>query len=479
MRIREYRLLAVFALANAGCEPQVCVDSTSPNLLFIVADDLGLDRMGLYGLAPDAPPTPNIDSLAATGVRFQDVWSSPTCSPTRANMLTGRYGIHTAIGRNVPSTRQRYVLSLEENTLPEALCGYESSAVGKWHLASPDGEGGLDHPNLQGFGWYSGSWANVDHEVTPEGLGQDLGYRNWEKVTNGQVEWTDAYATTDTTDDAIARVHAMEEVDAPWLLWTAYNAPHWPAHVPPDHLFDPATLGDSTDARLYDASVQAMDTEIGRLLSEVDLDNTVVFFVADNGTPSKAVEAPFDVTRAKGTLFEGGIRVPLIVSGPGIETGVSNALVHTTDLFPTALELAGLSIPDNVDGASLLPQLLDPRTKGARKMLFSEAFSPNDLNRDPNREEFAIRNRNYKLIRDINGDQLYALSADTLDDGSDLLAEESRPREADVAHHALGDALDLLLNTSNPGGCSTVPSTPLWLGLLPLGLLAMRRRCLP
>ena len=192
------------------------------NILLIIADDVGKDKIGVYQQGDDAtrPATPNIDRLAARGVRFTNAYSYAACSPTRATILTGRYGFRTGVGTVIRYRSDPVGLPQNEISLPEMLelgnAGYDHSHVGKWHLGVRRDHGRID-PLRQGFHWSAGARRLQ-------------GYSEWSKLVNGELTHRSGYVTIDTTDDAIARANAMHE---PWFLWVAYNAAHKPYHLPP------------------------------------------------------------------------------------------------------------------------------------------------------------------------------------------------------------------------------------------------------
>ena len=354
----------------------------APNILLIIGDDMGVEALAAYGLGDDPPETAALDDLARDGVRFDNFWAQPVCSPTRATVITGRYGFRTGIGRpvgggplpeppakpagapaesngapNAASAEDRALprphLLLSEYTLPRALkehsiSDYDTAAFGKWHLAMPE-NGWTDHPNTVGFDHFAGLMG-----------GGPESYFAWNKVINGEVSGVVGYTPTDKVDDALAW---LDDRDGdPWLLWLAFNLGHTPLHLPPGDSWqsdysehDAGSVPEEHWTAYFNAMVEAMDTEIERLLDSLDpavRDNTYVIFMGDNGTYDPVVGAPFRRGRAKGTIYEGGVNVPLIVSGPGVPRGsVSEALVNSTDLFATILEMAGVN-PEALEGVT-------------------------------------------------------------------------------------------------------------------------------
>lgn len=411
-------LVGGFVLGGlAGCGGGGSSNSSPPppepptNVLVVVLDDWGIDNFGRYGAHPDAPPTPTLDALADGGVLFRRAYVSPTCSPTRSQILTGRHSFRVGLGEPVNDWQSVPALGFGEVTLPEIFDAVAeppiaTSAVGKWHLGSV-AVGGADHPNLQGFDWFSGTLGNLFFGET---------YTSYSKVVNGVTQPSSVYATTAQVDDALARIAAMPE---PWFLYLAFNAPHKPFHVPPAHLHTYALAGDPEDtaAEHYRAAVQALDTELGRLLAAMDPEvraNTTVVVLGDNGTPNEAATAPAVVGQSKGTLYEGGVNVPLIVAGKHVEQPgrESDALLHAVDLFATLAELLGVDyragIGDNrpVDGLSFAALLRDPAAPGPRASVFAERFSPNGFG-PYSSQAWMVRDARWKLIRRTGQSDLF------------------------------------------------------------------------
>jgi len=373
-----------------------------PNIVLILADDMGVDLTSTYAEGTSPACTPAIDSLAANGMLFRNAWTNPVCSPTRAAIMTGRYGFRTGIGTAL--TGQSTGLLLSETTLPEVLEDYESTVVGKWHLA-----GGQDdlHPNATGFDHFAG--------VLTGGLGN---YFQWNKTVNGITNQTTTYATTDTANEGIAAITTMAE---PWFLYMNFNAPHTPFHVPPAPLcptpFCPNPFCDNLGANpsspdLAKAMVEALDYELARFLDALaGVDpNAWVIFMGDNGTPAQASEAPFASNHAKGSVYEGGVNVPFIVRGPGAVVGETAALICSTDLFATIAELAGYQTSAE-DSVSMVPVFSTPELS-MRSILYTEIFAPNSP-MVVTRHDRAVFDGRYKLIRRIGVmDQFYDLQVD-------------------------------------------------------------------
>jgi len=374
-----------------------------PNVIVIVADDVGVDMVSAYGESAVAPCTPNIDGLAAQGLLFRNAWANPVCSPTRAALLTGRYGFRTGIGEVVANNE--HGLDLAETTLPELLGKYSSACIGKWHLS---GDLGTTHPNDSGFDHFAGLLRGSVND-----------YFQWPRVVDGLGGISTTYATTAMTDDAIAWLQAQSE---PWLLFVNYNAPHTPLHVPPSSLcptgactspYCTSLPPNPTDRQLGRAMMQALDTEIGRLLATVNgIDpSAYVFFVGDNGTAGQLSTPPFTAQHAKGSLYEGGVNVPLIVRGPRVSHGESDALVAITDLYATIAQLAG-AWSRAEDSVSLAPYFSRPDL-ALRTCVYAETYSPNHATGPFTSPERAVRDARYKLIRRTGQpDEFFDLAAD-------------------------------------------------------------------
>ncbi len=401
-----------------NCGRSACREPGAPggNILVLVLDDVGTDKLGA---SPWAPRTPNIDALAARGVRFRNAYAAPSCSPSRAAMLTGRHPRRYGLGGRIRSRSEPYELPLSELTLPEMLerspIRYQNAALGKWHLSSHRSPSGLSHPLDSGFSWFAGSVANLQVTDTPGVRGS---YFRWQKNTNGSRAFTETYATTDTVDDAIARIEAM---NPPWFLWVGFNAAHTPLHTPPGELTGDARP--TTNRGRFDAAITALDSEVGRLLAAVDpvvLADTTILLVGDNGTPGDlatpgvAADPGGRAHRSgKGSLSEAGIRVPLIVAGPHVrQPGTpSDALVHVVDIFATAAELAGVDLgalrdqrgrPLPIDGQSLLRYARNPGAASRRSVLYQDRFAPNGPG--PYQSDARmVRDGRYKLLQGPNG----------------------------------------------------------------------------
>jgi len=387
------------------------------NVLILVADDVGVDVLTCYQEGSSPAPTPNLDALAARGVLFRNAWAAPICSASRAQIMTGRYGYRTGIGHVVT---EDFALGLDEVTLPEPIAlhpelGLRHAAFGKWHLGNGE-VGGLLSPNAAGWSHFAGTLGNL---VPPL---EDYG--SWYHVEDGVATLTNDYPTTRVVDDFLAW---RSTCAGPWFAYVAFHAAHQPLHAPPAHLHtQDLPLGDPRldPVPFFRAMVEAMDTEIGRLLAGLgpDLDRTHVVFVGDNGTDGLVTLPPFVPSHGKRTPYEGGLNVPLIVAGPAVEGPGREvrALVALPDVFDSALELAGVPLvpPDQAvpprDAVSFVPYLRKPQVAQLprRAIVYQEFFAPSGFG--PYAFELRMaRDLRYKLILSSKGqDELFDLQQD-------------------------------------------------------------------
>lgn len=408
------------------------------NVVVLIADDMGVETLAAYGEGTDLPYTPTLDGLAAGGVLFRNAWSQPVCSPTRAGIVTGRHGFRTGIGHIVTTTSA--ALPLAEVTLPELLdqsqSGYRHALFGKWHLGNGSVGGPLS-PELAGWGRFNG--ALFSFEPSPP-----FTYTSWPRIIQGVANLSTRYATSAHVDAALKWVEQAPE--GPWVLFVAFDAPHAPYHAPPAGLYY-EDLTQPTLRSQYKAMIEAMDTEIGRLLDGIAQRtprDPVVIFVADNGTATEVVAPPVPANHAKTTLYEGGLNVPLIVHGlPGAPPGAEcDALVHTVDLFATVAELAGVDAGATLGGIALdsisfVGQVEDPAAAFARDHAYAETFQPVGT-LPPTARSQAVRGPRYKLIRRPSSEEFYDLLLDPQEQ-VDLLPELTAAQLA--AYQQLNEAL--------------------------------------
>jgi arylsulfatase B len=377
------------------------------NTILIIADDVSPDYFGVLSKTTDTATTPNIRALAETGIRYTKAWAAPVCSPTRAGMLTGQYSFRTGVGGVISGTAAPQ-LDTAEMTIARLLKSYAptkyaTACVGKWHVHN-NAPAKRSYPNLMGFDFYSGSFN-----------GAITDYYNYPIIRNGATDTVKIYATTQTINDAIAWLDTVQSTK-PFFLWVAFNAPHTPYHLPPSSLCNTAGLTgtqahiDANPKLYFKAAIEAMDSEIGRLIQYLKtknkFTNTNFIFIGDNGS-SREMAQNADNTKSKETIYDYGVRVPFVVSGPRVTNKniESDALINTHDIFATVLEMSGFdnwksSIPSSktIDSRSFLP-ILNGEKILIRNWIFSEQFmNPSDV-----KDGKTIRNQDYHLLRFDNG----------------------------------------------------------------------------
>jgi arylsulfatase A-like enzyme len=343
-----------FALAALALAPAVRAADPPPNVIFVLADDLGYGDLGCFGQTKIK--TPHIDRLAAEGVRFTQAYAGATvCAPSRCALMTGKHGGHAHIrgNRELPGEGQ---LPMPADTVTVAhvlkKAGYATGIIGKWGLGDP---ASVSVPNKMGFDYFFGyNCQRQAHEYYPEHL-----WRNADKVMlNGK-----AYSHDLMADDALGFVKRHQ--DKPFFLYLAFTLPHAKLQVP-----DLGPYGKEAwpeNLKTLAAMITRLDRDVGRLtalLKELKLDEkTLVIFASDNGAAYR--DAVFNhsgpLRGYKRDLYEGGIRTPAIARWPGrIKPGVVSEQVWAFwDVLPTLAELAGQTPPAGIDGVSVLPALLD------------------------------------------------------------------------------------------------------------------------
>ena len=305
-----------------------------PNIIFILADDLGYRDLSYCGGWIE---TPNIDKLAATGTRLDQFYVQPLCSPTRAALLTGRYPMRYGLQAGVVRPWARHGLPLEERTLAEALreANYVTAICGKWHLGHLDRRylptaRGFDHQ----YGHYNGSIDYFTH------------------IRDGALDWNrsdkplqeEGYSTDLIAAESV-RLIDQHDFSRPLFLYVAFNAPHSPFQAPPSYLDMYKGIEDHRK-RAYAAMVRCMDDAIRQIVAAIDrrgvAHNTLILFCSDNGGMN-IVSDNRPLRGQKGLLYEGGIRVPAFAVWPGVlEAGaVARGLIHMVDMYPTLMKLAG------------------------------------------------------------------------------------------------------------------------------------------
>ena len=409
--IRVLRLLPVFVatmmLAGIPAATAQTPIERPPNVVVILADDLGYGDVSPYGGWIE---TPHLDRMAREGMRFTDFYASaPVCSPTRAGLLTGRYQQRAGIPGVVyaaPERNRHHGLQRHEVTLAQRLreAGYATGIFGKWHLGYERHYNPVHHGFDRFRGYVSG---NVDYFAHVDGVGF---YDWWEgdRLVNEH-----GYVTHLITRHAVAFIEAHQ--DQPFLLYLPHEAPHYPFQGPNDEPFRligkhvPEPRDSVQVRRAYREMVQELDAGVGAVLDALDrlglAENTLVFFFSDNGALGFGSNGA--LRGHKGSLWEGGIRVPALARFPGrIAPGsTTTEPAISLDLMPTVLALAGVSLPEGhpLDGVDLRPVLFAQRRLALRTLFWHY------------NEQAAVRDGAWKLVRDVGkqpGTALYDLAHD-------------------------------------------------------------------
>jgi arylsulfatase A-like enzyme len=447
--------------------------SRRPNILFVITDDIGMDVMsniypgmidnlvkkyGPSGLNHpdyrkiDGKPasTPVLDKFASRGMRFGNVWAHPFCSPTRAAILTGVFAAKTKVTTYADALSPKHT-SFVQKLKDEG--GYSTAIFGKWHMAGLPGKP-VDYPGMKpkqaGFDVFRGnmhaaiaSYWNYDYQVQDDKTPADQ-WRTEPMPTKSLPGIASTnYAPVVKAADTIEWIKAKhaENPNKPWFVWLAFNLAHATAIQKPSAMcvpnadtldavsykemkdcggtFGSNTVGSCSGEALMRAMTNSMDTIFGKLLEAVDAidPNTYVIFVSDNGTPMYGrpnldfIDNMYITRkgRGKGTAYESGVLVPLIIRGPKISANTqNNAYAHVVDLFPTIMELAGLTPPKNVsdsegtstvplDGVSLTPILLN-KAKATRDPNTGYILNENTNLMTKNTRWVGAQNATYKVV---------------------------------------------------------------------------------
>lgn len=386
---------AIYVLLLGTLLHSIAVAEDRPNIVFILADDLGWSDLGCYGA--DLYESPHVDGLADRGVRFTDAYAMPVCSPTRAALLTGRHAarVHMTIwsegsltgpqNRKLLQANSLHSLPHSETTLAKHLqaAGYLTALVGKWHLGDAD-----HYPETHGFDVNIGGthWGAPQTFWWPyRGSGRfGSGSRYVPHLEFGKPG---EYLTDRLTDEALKIIDNAG--DQPFFLYLSHHAPHTPIEAKAEDVayFESKLTPDMHHQNpVYAAMVKSLDESVGRVLAKLKargLDqNTIVIFASDNGgyigidrksgqTVPATNNAP--LRSGKGSCYEGGIRVPLVVHWPGVTVRGASCRepVIMMDLLPTLLAATGIELPGDVtlDGLNLIPLIKDPNAKLDRDAL--------------------------------------------------------------------------------------------------------------
>jgi arylsulfatase A-like enzyme len=357
-----------------------------PNIVVLLADDLGWKDVGWHG---SEIPTPHLDRLANGGAQLDSFYVQPVCSPTRAALMTGRYPMRHGLQVGVVRPWAQYGLPLQEQTLAQGLksAGYATAIVGKWHLGHFKPEylptrRGFDHQ----YGHYNGAIDYFDHT-------RDGGF-DWHR--DDQVCRDKGYSTHLIADEAVRLVERYAGKQ-PFFLYVPFNAVHAPHQVPERYLEAFGQL--KGDRKIYAGMLTAMDEAVGRIVQAIELageqSNTIYFFSSDNGGPAPGkVTDNGQLRAAKGTVYEGGVRVPAFMTWEGkIPAGsIVRAPMHMVDMYPTLLGIAQAKVDQKLplDGSNMWEVIARGKPAADREILLNAAPSWG-----------ALRSGSWKLV--VNG----------------------------------------------------------------------------
>ncbi|MDA7901761.1 arylsulfatase [Mariniblastus sp.] len=416
-----------------------------PNIIYILADDLGYGDLGCYG--QEKIKTPNIDRLARTGMRFTDHYSgAPVCAPARCVLLTGLHTGHCPIrGNRALEFEGNVPIPKSYVTLGEVMqkAGYATGAFGKWGQGYP---GSVGDPVLRGFDQFYGyNCQREAHNYYPGHL-----WKNDKKVvlTGNAKGQKEQYSHDLITEQALSFIATPR--DKPFFVYVPYTIPHTSFQVPDLESYQATTW--SANQKTQAAMISRMDRDVGRIIKEVqalgELENTLIIFSSDNGPHGAGktlahFNAAGPLRGKKGATYEGGIRVPLVVSWPGkIKSGSeSDHISGFQDLLPTFAELAGAKVPANIDGISFVSELLGRPSQKEHEYLYWELGTRQGL-----------RKGNWKVVRNstkkkLGKVEIYNLTND-IGEGTDLATQ--RPELA-------ADFLELLQSARKPSELFPIP----------------------
>ena len=461
---RDYMALSIAAVLQFGIvQPMSAPVSARPNIVFLLADDLGWTGLRCFG--SDFYETPHLDRLAASGMKFTDAYSACTvCSPTRASIMTGRYPARLSLtdfiaGQNRPWAKLRipnWTKYLDHNytTLAESLreAGYITAHVGKWHLDPRGNNQNNNGPVNHGF--------DVQFLKPKEARGYSL-----PKGFNASGESRSDYVTDYLTDKAVEFIDRTQ--DKPFFLYFAYHTPHTPIQGRADlvdYFRQKANLEAIHQNPIYAAMVASLDQSIGRILERLKrhyiADRTLVIFTSDNGGLTQrygkhdGFTENLPLRRGKGSAYEGGVRVPTIIRWPGITRAgsICSEPIMTIDYYPTLLEIAGAhgdaTQSNPIDGMSILSLLKDPNTQLNRNLYWHYPH----YHAGGDSPYSAVRSDSWRLIEfhENNAVELYDLLKDSGEQEDLAAALPLRVRQLRKELNVWRESVDAQMPTPNP-----------------------------
>ncbi|RDJ08864.1 arylsulfatase B [Rhizobium grahamii] len=426
-------------LGGLAATGAAATQATRPNIVYIIADDMGWRDAGFQG---SDIKTPHIDKLAQEGARFDQFYVQPMCTPTRAAFITGRYPLRYGLQTGVIPAAGTYGLPLDEYLLPQTLkdAGYSTALVGKWHLGHAKPE---QWPRQRGFdSFYGALVGEIDH-FKHSSHGVKDWYRNNKPLEERGFD-------NSLFGEEAARTIERHDTSSPLFLYLAFTAPHTPFQAPQEYLDRFKDIQDE-NRRAYAAMISVMDDGIGKVVAALDKrgmrDDTIIVFHSDNGGVKSSLFAgdskvagglPADngpYRDGKGTLYEGGTRVVAFANWPGkIKPGTVEGMVHVVDMYPTLAALAGAKLDHNqpLDGMDLWPTIsegrpsprleivynVDPMAGAVRdgdwKLVWKASLPPSvelfDLSKDKS-ETTNLADSNADKVRDLQG-RVTALAAE-------------------------------------------------------------------
>jgi arylsulfatase A-like enzyme len=422
----EFNSLKLLGLSMAGLMtvPSGCSgpdqattrNPDKPNIIIIIPDDLGWSDVGYHG---SDVRTPNIDMLARSGIRFNQHYVMPTCTPSRVSLMTGLYA--SRYGITGPDYGE--VIDLGDPTLASLLGenGYYTALNGKWHMGSPPYTP-LKYGFRSSYGYFDGQIDPYTHEYKTQTALTER--RSWHR-NDEYLDESGMHVTDLITAEAVRIIE--EEREEPFFLYVAHHVPHFPLDEPSEWMsvYDDVFMHPSR--RLFAASVTHMDDGIGKIIEALERtgkrENTLIIFISDNGgqmnwhseteyhgayadKPHSVLGNNFPLRGWKAQLYEGGIRVPAFVNWPGrLEPGVIDFPVHISDWLPTLCNLTGFphGLRDDLDGMNIWPVITGEKSFEAPRRLYWKT-----------NQSYAVRDGNWKLLvhRNNNETELYDLEND-------------------------------------------------------------------
>jgi arylsulfatase B len=397
--MRTLALCFLFAAAVVVWPHSLWADSAQNNVLLLIADDLGAERVTGFtewvNSDAAAVDVPTLNRLAKAGLTFSRAWSYPTCSPTRASLMTGLYSNSLGILSPLPSSLPGHLADVlgTNIALPKTFPAVPAGLFGKWHVSTE-----TDDPVVCGFDRFVGFIKETD--VTS--------YTDWTKYEDDGsiVDHTSNYITTYLVDQATSWIKEQSQAGKAWFAEVAFSAPHGTEDSGGNWVWNESDLSsacvtlpktDLNDSQVYDLQVQCLDSEIGRLLDQIGalgshvLEHTTIIFIGDNGTPGQVAVSPLSKDYAKGTVYQGGVHVPMIIADgqylvPGAAINVKrtgtvvspgrtvHSLAQVADLYPTIRDILHGASAGTINGVSLVPYMKSASSTSTRSVMTTAAF---------------------------------------------------------------------------------------------------------